>query len=297
MDEQEQLSTQTESAPAEAQESPQTLRENIESSDSPADETGLLGTLESDDEEIDIEGEKYRAPKKLAERLKELEQGSLRQDDYTRKTQTVAEERRAIEAERQQLVAQKQFQQHYIDAVADVKAIDKQLANYQRLDWNALSDADPVQAMKLDRQMRELQQQRTQIVSGIEQTSAQQAQAQQQAIARQRQEAVAQLQRDIKGFGTPEVAKELFETGTKYGIKDDEWKNLDDPRLYKLINVARLYDKLVAKQTTEAKPKSAEVVPITRVSPGSGAVRKSITDPNISMDDYIKLRAEQRKRR
>lgn len=297
MDEQEQLSTQTESAPAEAQESSQTLRENIESSDSPADETGLLGTLESDDEEIDIEGEKYRAPKKLAERLKELEQGSLRQDDYTRKTQTVAEERRAIEAERQQLVAQKQFQQHYIDAVADVKAIDKQLANYQRLDWNALSDADPVQAMKLDRQMRELQQQRTQIVSGIEQTSAQQAQAQQQAIARQRQEAVAQLQRDIKGFGTPEVAKELFETGTKYGIKDDEWKNLDDPRLYKLINVARLYDKLVAKQTTEAKPKSAEVVPITRVSPGSGAVRKSITDPNISMDDYIKLRAEQRKRR
>jgi len=297
MDEQEQLSTQTESAPAEAQESPQTLRENIESSDSPADETGLLGTLESDDEEIDIEGEKYRAPKKLAERLKELEQGSLRQDDYTRKTQTVAEERRAIEAERQQLVAQKQFQQTYIEAVADVKAIDKQLANYQRLDWNALSDADPVQAMKLDRQMRELQQQRTQIVSGIEQTSAQQAQAQQQAIARQRQEAVAQLQRDIKGFGTPEVAKELFETGTKYGIKDDEWKNLDDPRLYKLINVARLYDKLVAKQTTEAKPKSAEVVPITRVSPGSGAVRKSITDPNISMDDYIKLRAEQRKRR
>ena len=297
MDEQEQLSTQTESAQAEATESSQTLRESIESSDSPAEDTGLLGNVESDDEEIDIEGEKYRAPKKLAERLKELEQGSLRQDDYTRKTQTVAEERRAIEAERQSLVAQRQFQQQHVQAVAKVIAIDERLEQFSKLDWNAIDAADPVQSMKLSRQMQELQAQRTQIVNGIEQTSSQQAQAQQQAIARQRQEAVAQLQRDIKGFGTPEVAKELFETGTKYGIKDDEWKNLDDPRLYKLINVARLYDKLVAKQTTEAKPKSAEVVPITRVSPGRKKKKKSITDPNISMDDYIKLRAEQRKRR
>ena len=294
--EQEQLSEQTESVATEAAQ-PSNSPNETTGNESGADEAGLLGQLESDDEELDVDGEKYRVPKKLSAKLKELEQGSLRQDDYTRKTQTVAEERRALESERQQLVAQKQFQQHYIDAVADVKAIDKQLTNYQKLDWNALSDADPVQAMKLDRQMRDLQQQRTQIVSGIEQASSQQAQAQQQAIARQRQEAVAQLQRDIKGFGTPEVAKELFETGTKYGIKDDEWKNLDDPRLYKLINVARLYDKLVAKQTTEAKPKSAEVVPITRVTPGSGAVKKSITDPNISMEDYIKARNEMKRRK
>jgi len=295
MDELEQLASTAESTQVEAVEPSVSLRESIDASD--ADAVGLLATPEVEEEDIDLDGEKYRAPKKLAERLKELEQGSLRQDDYTRKTQTVAEERRAIEAERQQLVAQKQFQQQYIDAVADVKAIDKQLINYQKLDWNALTDADPVQAMKLDRQMRDLQMQRTQIISGIEQTSTQQQQAQQQAIARQRQEAVATLQREIKGFGTPEVAKELFETGTKYGIREDEWKNLDDPRLYKLINIARLYEKLVSKQTAEAKPKSAEVVPITRVTPGAGAARKSITDPNISMEDYIKLRAEAKRRK
>lgn len=295
MDELEQLASTAESTQVEAVEPSVSLRESIDASD--ADAVGLLATPEVEEEDIDLDGEKYRAPKKLAERLKELEQGSLRQDDYTRKTQTVAEERRAIEAERQQLVAQKQFQQQYIDAVADVKAIDKQLINYQKLDWNALTDADPVQAMKLDRQMRDLQMQRTQIISGIEQTSTQQQQAQQQAIARQRQDAVATLQREIKGFGTPEVAKELFETGTKYGIREDEWKNLDDPRLYKLINIARLYEKLVSKQTAEAKPKSAEVVPITRVTPGAGAARKSITDPNISMEDYIKLRAEAKRRK
>ena len=291
----EQLSDTTESATTEAL-APSFSPDDV-IADEGTDDLGLLDTEESDDEEIDLEGEKYRAPKKLAERLKELEQGSLRQEDYTRKTQTVAEERRAIEAERQQLVVQRQFQQQHVQAVAKVIAIDEQLGKYQALDWNGLTDADPVQAMKLERQMRELQQQRTQIIGGIEQANAQQTQAQQQAIARQRQEAVAQLQRDIKGFGTPEVAKELYETGTRYGIKQDEWANLDDPRLYRLIDIARKYDKLVAQKTTEAKPKAPEVKPIARLSPGSGTVRKSINDPNLSDAEFNRLRAESLKRK
>lgn len=296
MEDQEQLSAPTESAQAEAP-APSNAPQESQNDDVGTDETGLLGQVESDDEEIEAAGEKYRVPKKLSAHLKELEQGSLRQDDYTRKTQTVAEKAREIESRVQQLQAREQFHQQHIGAVAEVISIDKQLAAYQKLDWNGLTDADPVQAMKLERQMRELQQQKTQLLHGIEHTREQQTLAQQQATARRRQEAVATLQREIKGFGTPEVAKELYETGTKYGIQQDDWDRLDDPRIYKLINVARLYEKLVSKQTTEAKPKSAEVVPITRVSPGAGAVRKSLSDPNISMDDYIKLRNEQKRRK
>ena len=287
----EQLSESTESAPAEAL-APSNLPNEVD--------TGIsdeVVTPETDEEEYEVASEKYRIPKTLAAHLKELEQGSLRQDDYTRKTQSVAEEKRAIEARAQQLQQREQFQQQHVQAVAKVMAIDEQLAKYQALDWNGLTDADPVQALKLDRQMRELQMQKTQLVNGIEQSQQQMSQAQQQAIARQRQEAVAQLQREIKGFGTPEVAKELFETGTKYGIKENEWANLDDPRLYRLIDIARKYDKLVSQKTTEARPQVAEAKPITRVTPSAGANRKSINDPGISMADFVKLRQEQTRRR
>ena len=287
----EQLSEPTESAPAEAA-APSNLPNEVD--------TGIsdeVVTPETDDEEYEVASEKYRIPKTLAAHLKELEQGSLRQDDYTRKTQSVAEEKRAIEARAQQLQQREQFQQQHVQAVAKVMAIDEQLAKYQALDWNGLTDADPVQALKLDRQMRELQMQKTQLVNGIEQSQQQMSMAQQQAIARQRQEAVAQLQREIKGFGTPEVAKELFETGTKYGIKENEWANLDDPRLYRLIDIARKYDKLVSQKTTEARPQVAEAKPITRVTPSAGANRKSINDPGISMADFVKLRQEQTRRR
>ena len=292
MSDMEQLSESTESAAPEV-ETPSTTPTN-----EVINETSDEGSIpEADDEEYEVASEKYRIPKTLAAHLKELEQGSLRQDDYTRKTQTVAEKSREIEAERTQLASQRQFQQQHVQAVAEVIAIDKQLANYAKLDWNSLSDADPVQAMKLDRQMRELQQQKSQLIGGIEQQQQHFTQTQQQAIARQRQEAVAQLQREIKGFGTPEVAKELFETGTKYGIKQDEWANLDDPRLYKLIDIARKYDKLVSQKTTDARPKVAEAKPITRVTPSAGANRKSVNDPSISMADFVKLRQEQTRRK
>ena len=296
MEEQEELSQPTESDQAEAP-APSNTPHESQDNENGTDDAGLLSPQESDDEEIEAAGDKYRVPKKLSAHLKELEQGSLRQDDYTRKTQTVAEKAREVESRAHALQAREQFHQQHIQAVAEVISIDKQLGAFQKLDWNGLTDADPVQAMKLERQFRELQAQKTQLLHGIEQTNVQQTQAQQQATARRRQEAVATLQREIKGFGTPEVAKELYDTGTKYGIQQDDWDRLDDPRIYKLIDIARKYDKLVSKQTTEAKPKSAEVVPITRVSPGAGAVRKTLSDPNISMDDYIKIRNEQKRRK
>lgn len=296
MQEQEELSTPTESAQVEASTPSNTPAESI--SDASTDTEAVESApVESDDEEIEVTGEKYRVPKKLSGYLKELEQGSLRQDDYTRKTQTVAEEKRAIEARAQALQAREHFQQQHIQAYAEVIAIDKQLSAFQKLDWGGLEDADPVQAMKLNRQMRELQEQKTQLMRGVEQTKAQQDQFRQQATARLKQEAVSILQREIKGFGTPEVAEELFNTGTKYGIKQNEWDNLDDPRIYKLIDTARKYDKLVAKQTTEAKPKVAEVVPITRVNPGGGTVKKTISDPDISVGDFIRLRNEKLRRK
>ena len=296
MSDMEELSTTTESAAPEAV-SPSFSPDDIDVSDTSTDDAGLLAPQESDDEETEIAGEKYRIPKTLAAHLKELEQGSLRQDDYTRKTQSVTAQVKEFEARSQQLQAREQFQTQHVQAVAKVMAIDEQLGKYAALDWNGLTDADPVQAMKLDRQMRELQQQKSQIVNGIEQSQQSNNQAQQQAIARQRMDAVAQLQREIKGFGTPEVAKELFETGTKYGIKQEEWGNLDDPRLYKLIDIARKYDKLVSQKTTEAKPVVAEVRPITRVTPGDNSVRRAINDPNLSDADFNRLRNESLKRK
>lgn len=240
--------------------------------DTPTDEPTQV---ESDEEDYELESDKYRVPKKLKAHIDELKAGNLRNEDYTQKTQTVAEQRKALEAERQEFVQRQQFQQQHLDKVAEVKAIDRQLEQYQKLDWNAITDADPVQAMKLERQMRELQTQREGTVRELNETVAKATTEQQQATARQLMAAREQLARDIKGFGTPEVTKALTETGKAFGFKPEELANVNDPRAIKLLHEAYLYRKLVADKQKEVKP---EVKPITRIGGAAATAQKSPSD-------------------
>ena len=144
----------------EVEESTPLLSVENESPEQPVIEAEKPEVTDDDGEEIDYEGEKYKVPAKLKEAF-------LRQADYTRKTQEVAEQKRDIERQAAEVQQRAQFNQQHVQDVAKVMAIDEQLAKYQGLDWNAITDADPVQAMKLDRQMRELQQQRTASVERI----------------------------------------------------------------------------------------------------------------------------------
>lgn len=262
---------------SEAQETPETQpTDDISSStDEPTE------SVESDDEEIEHEGAKYKVPKPLKEAF-------LRQADYTTKTQTLAEERRGLEAERQQLAAQQQFQQQHIKDVAKVMSIDERLEQFRQIDWNAAMDADPVGAMKLDRQMRELQQQRTQVVQSIEQTQARTSYESQQATARRNAEAAQELAREIKGFGTPEVKKALKDTGKAFGYKPEELDSVSDPRAVRLLHEAYLYRKLVAEKKAPEAGKT--ITPITRVSGAAATVQK---DPSRMSDSEF---AQWRKR-
>jgi hypothetical protein len=62
------------------------------------------GAESADDVEVEIRGKKYKASQ-----IEEFEKGFMRQDDYTRKTQALAEERKRHQAELQQLAQLKQM--------------------------------------------------------------------------------------------------------------------------------------------------------------------------------------------
>lgn len=254
-----------------------------------AQDTDPVEAPEVDDsEEIDHEGEKYKLPKKLAD---EWKNGRLRQQDYTVKTQDLAKQKTEFETAQQEFVARQQFQQQHIQAVAKVMAIDERLEQFSKLDWNALTDADPVQALKLDRQMRELQQQRAQQVDGLQQSQAKLTFEQQQATARRQQEAREELSKDIPGFGTAEVQKQLLEVGKAAGYKQEELASVQDPRAVKLLHKAYLYDQLIAKAKAPATT-SANITPITRVTGASAATQKSIGDKALSDAEYNRMRRE-----
>ena len=254
------------SAPADVPEAVDTSFDSslIEPDAPPETET----SVEDDSEEVDYEGEKYKLPKKLKDAL-------LRQQDYTQKTQAVAEQRKAVEAQAAQIQQHAEMSQRYVAEYAEAFALDKELARYKEIDFNQLTDSDPVMALKLDRQMRELQARRDQVVQTV--TQKQQAQTiEQQRISAQRlNEGRAVLEREIKGW-SPETAKALTSFGQELGYTEAELAQVNDPRTVKLLHKAWQYDQLTKAKTAKPAPVTQER-PVTRITASKATVKTPAT--------------------
>jgi hypothetical protein len=212
------------------------------------------------DEEVEYEGTKYKVPKELKDAL-------LRQSDYTRKTQEVAEQRKSVEVQQQQMQQQAQLQQVAFKEYATMVNADQQLEQYKALDWQALIDRDPVEAMKLDRQMRQLQDTRNTAQSRITQIQQASAIQAQQETAKRLEEGRAAVQRDIKDW-SPELAQKLTDHGKSYGFTDNELSQVTDPRSVQILHDAYLYRQIMQKTKPQLVPK-VEAKPVTKVSGNS----------------------------
>jgi hypothetical protein len=107
-----------------------------------ADENDDGADRRSAEEERGIEhdGRSISVPKALKPLL-------LMQADYTRKTQEVAEQRRAVKAERQAL---HQTSRRSSTPMPALTTLAGQLAQYQQVDWRAWHDSRPVRGRGRD---------------------------------------------------------------------------------------------------------------------------------------------------
>lgn len=248
---------------------------------------------EEEEDVIEVDGKKYAMPKSAAEKIKSER---LMHADYTQKTQAVAEERKAVAAEREQVVRHQQEAQQYIDQIAEVRSIDKQLEQYRALNWDELIDQDPQGAMKLQQQHRALEAARNTAVEAITQKQQQNALSEQQALAKQVQEADAYFKREIPGWSN-ERSTRLQQYAIEQGIPADVLGQavIRQPALAKLLHKAELFDQLEKKQTA-AKPKApVQEKPVTRITATRASAQR---DPDkMSMDDWLKWRDGQRNKK
>lgn len=179
--------------------------------------------------------------------------------DYTKKTQEVAEQRKqvemyahAIKAQEQALRQQAELQQAFIKELAKVESITDQISQYESLDWNALSDADPVQAQKLWIQYQTLQNKRTQAQQEISQKQNYLNQHRQQQQAMALEQARAELLKAMPDFNA-EKATAIRESAKSYGFSDDELSGVTDPRMVKVLADAMAYQKLQAEKVNVTK--------------------------------------------
>lgn len=102
-------------------------------------------TSESDQITVEVDGKKVTL---TAAQIAEAYKSGLRQDDYTKKTTAVAEERKAASAEREQLAGK-------LNAYA--AQLEGALSQQSNINWDELLEADPVQYLKESHLLQERQ--------------------------------------------------------------------------------------------------------------------------------------------
>lgn len=204
--------------------------------------------------------------------------------DYTKKTQSLAEERRSIEAQAQaikaqeaQLQTQAAMQQALIKDYAEIASVDKSIEQFNAVDWNALTDSDPVQAQKLFYQYSQLANTRNKLVAELNQKQEYFAQQQMAHMQEVLAKGAEQLQREIPGWNQ-ERAKEIRETGKAYGFTEQELTTVTDPRMVKVLWEAHQFRKLQSSKP-QTQNKVAGKPPV--VKPGS-------KDPNAANKSEVR---------
>jgi len=257
---------------------------------------------EPDEEEVETESEEVAAAepeeefidlvvngeqvKKTKSEVSELAQKGL---DYTQKTQQLAEQRRQAQAEINAKAEEFKMREAVIEHLAEAKSLETQLKQYQGVDWNALVDSDPIQAMKLDRQYRELQSAYSQKVNDIQAAqqniSAQQQHFTQELLQREKQSMIEAIPDWKDAEKSKSERAEIKASLQKAGFTPEEIENLSDHRSVVIARKAMLYDQMMSKKPEVQKRVAEAPKP---VKPGSTQQRNQKGDAYQKNRDQLK---------
>lgn len=107
-----------------------------EDAENPADDDGEAPEQEEEYLDIEKDGKTYKVPKSIEDLL-------MFQKDYTQKTQTLAEQRRELEAQRQATDWEAQTRQELFHEEAQLLTVSQRLENFRDVNWQALAQNDP----------------------------------------------------------------------------------------------------------------------------------------------------------
>lgn len=249
--------------------------------DAASDETDTEQSEEVEDSEEEEQPQVFTVKvdgKEVEVTLEELQKGYSRTQDYTRKTQQIAEVRKQTEAELQAVRAEREQYSHLLSALE----AQVQQAAQPNIDWDRLYTEDPIEWVRQRELMRENQEKSQAIQSEkqrLAQLSQQEQMQQHQMVLQQEQEALIAAIPEWKDPKKAAAEKAmLVQFGQKAGFSPDELKNVLDHRAVVLLRKAALYDQMVSKRgqikpVTNNGPRPAKPGAAGRVSNNTEALR------------------------
>lgn len=279
--------TEVETIETEAGETSQTtdqVEQETEGEEIEGQEAGDQTETEGDDlEEVEWEGKKARVPAEIKAAL-------MRTDDYTRKTQAVAEERKALETRAQTLTQQAETVEALQADYGKVHALDMQVKAFEAINWDELdreaaASEDPISAQaeinKLERQYRRIVAERDGAQKDLDGKVSERRLQSEREAATATQETFRQLsdpKTGIKGWGQ-EKATTLANLAMSEGVTVEEIKQADT-RTWKLLDRLHRAESQLTKQKAATNHASAQ-----QTTPAKAVSGK--TTPPAGLDDRL----------
>jgi hypothetical protein len=189
--------------------------------------------------ELDWEGTKIKVPPSLRDAF-------MKNEDYTRKTQELAEQRKSIDHVHE-LAKQKQMDQAFHESIAkeqnEIAVIDAYLGQAKQLDWSKMS-TDEIMRAKVE--LDNVRDRRAQLVEELNGKRQKFMDEVQNNIKGLRGKARELASKSIPGF-SEEAEKAVRSFAMAEGLTENEVDNvLLDPRSYRILWKASQFDKVSA---------------------------------------------------
>jgi hypothetical protein len=188
--------------------------------------------------------------------LDELLKGYSRTSDYTKKTQTLAEQRKAVEAERQRIEEAAKVRDQYAQRLA---VVEQMLTAQPEENLAELKEVDPIQyAVKVaerserDKQLAVIRQERQAIAARQQADQQEQLRRHLSSEAEKLKAAIPEMADEVKG---EVVRKEIKDFAKSIGFSDQELAQVYDHRA-----VLTLYEAMQWRKLQQGKPQATKKV-------------------------------------
>jgi hypothetical protein len=237
---------------AEAEEAAEAETQGTETEATDGQEPAEGAEAQSEEVEVEIEGEKYLVPKKISDRF-------IQHADYTRKTQDLAELRRATSAEREVMSINKAFDQAVAGETSSLAVVRGQIAQYKQLDWQAM---DTEQLLKARAQLDRLKDQEAELDTSIKAKRTEFDKRIEGHVQEALQAGEKYCQQHIKGWNE-QTKKDLFDFGVSIGYTRAEMDRITDPRIVVSLHEQKMWRDLQTSKPGTLK-RASQAAPVVR---------------------------------
>jgi hypothetical protein len=257
--------------------------QELEANNSEAESEEYDSEVEQEDNSDEQEAQTYRIKAAGEEKdvtLDELIKSYQLGTDYTRKSQAVAEERKAVEAERSAIQEAKQIRDTYAERLQIIEQMLNQPQQEENLEY--LKETDPIGYAVKVAEMSQNEKQLMQVRAERERISHQQEYDRQEQLRYKINEEAQKLVAALPEYADPvkgdAIRKDVRSYGKQAGFSDDELANVYDSRAVLTLWKAMQFDKLQASKPGITK----------KVNDAPRTMKSGVTMPRDSNGDELK---------